>query len=268
LGNDDDDTDDKDVAGTAYLNGTTTEAETIWNRPPTLHANLQALATMIVAAVPVKDLENAKQRLVRLLTPGERSELARAMLGDVLRALKAARLDRVWVVTRELAVAMVAHPLGAQPLAEEDNRGHTAAVARAQAEAMQLGATLFMTVPGDVPCVTADEIRALADAAVATRAAVFAPSRSGLGTNGVALKPPDAMRLRFGEPSFENHLAAARALGLAPRTVKLPGLALDIDAPDDVAALLERPAETETQRLLSGWRLPERLAAAGAVRSD
>jgi len=72
---------------------------------------------MIVAAVPVKDLENAKQRLVRLLTPGERSELARAMLGDVLRALKAARLDRVWVVTRELAVAMIAHPLGAQPLA-------------------------------------------------------------------------------------------------------------------------------------------------------
>jgi len=222
---------------------------------------------MIVAAVPIKDLENAKQRLVRLLTPGERSELARAMLGDVLRALKAARLDHVWVVTRELAVAMLAHPLGAQPLAEEDNRGHTAAVARAQAEAMQLGASVFITVPGDVPCVTAEEIRALADAAVGTPAAVFAPSRSGLGTNGVALKPPDAMRLRFGEPSFENHVAAARALGLAPRALTLPGLALDIDAPDDVAALLERPAATETQRLLSGWRLPERLAAAGAVRS-
>jgi 2-phospho-L-lactate guanylyltransferase len=222
---------------------------------------------MIVAAVPVKDLENAKQRLVRLLTPGERSELARAMLGDVLRALKSARLDRVWVVTRELAVAMIAHPLGAHPLAEEDNRGHTAAVARAQAEAMQLGASVFITVPGDVPCVTADEIRALADAAAAARAAVFAPSRSGLGTNGVALRPPDAMRLRFGEPSFDNHLSAARALGLAPRALTLPGLALDIDAPDDLAELLDRPAGTETQRLLSGWRLPERLAAAGAVQS-
>jgi 2-phospho-L-lactate/phosphoenolpyruvate guanylyltransferase len=222
---------------------------------------------MIVAAVPVKDLENAKQRLVRLLTPGERSELARAMLGDVLRALAGARLDRVWVVTRELAVAMIAHPLGAQPLAEEENRGHTAAVARAQVEAMQLGATVFMTVPGDVPCVTTEEIRALIDAAATARAAVFAPSRSGLGTNGVALQPPDAMRLRFGEPSFDNHVAAARALGLAPRVLSLPGLALDIDAADDVAALLERPAVTETQRLLSGWRLPERLAAAGAVRS-
>ena len=59
------------------------------------------------------------------------------------------------------------------------------------------------------------------------------------------------MRLRFGEPSFDTHLSAARALGLAPRALTLPGLALDIDAPDDVAALLDRPAGTETQRLRS-----------------
>lgn len=220
---------------------------------------------MIVAAVPVKDLVNAKQRLVRLLTPGERGELARAMLGDVLRALAAAALDRVWVVTREPAVAAIARALGADPLAEADNRGHTTAVAHAQAEAVQLGASIFITVPGDVPCVTADEIRALADATTSARAAVFAPSRSGLGTNGVALRPPDAMRLRFGEPSFENHLAAARALGLAPRVLTLPGLALDIDDADDLGALLDRGPGTGAQRLLAGWHVRDRLAAAGAA---
>jgi 2-phospho-L-lactate/phosphoenolpyruvate guanylyltransferase len=222
---------------------------------------------VICAAVPVKDLVNAKQRLVRLLTPGERSELARAMLGDVLRALVASRLDRVWVVTREPAVAMIARSLGAEPLAEDDNRGHTAAVAFAQTEAARSGASMFLTVPGDVPCVTAPEIRALVEAAMGARAAVFTPSRSGLGTNGVALTPPDVMRLRFGEPSFANHLAAARALGLSPHVLNQPGLGLDVDAPDDLAMLLERPATTETHRLLGGWRLDERLAAAGATRS-
>ena len=221
---------------------------------------------MIIAAVPVKDLVNAKQRLVRLLTPGERSELARAMLGDVLRALAAAALDRVWVVTREPAVAMIARSLGAEPLDEDENRGHTAAVARAQAAAVEHGASVFITVPGDVPCVTADELRSLA-AASGPRAAIFTPSRSGLGTNGVALTPPDAMRLRFGEPSFDNHLAAARALGLAPRVLPLPGLALDVDAPDDLAALLEHGPGTATHRLLDAWRLSERLASAGAVPS-
>lgn len=222
---------------------------------------------MIVAAVPVKDLLNAKQRLMRLLTPAERGELARVMLGDVLRALAAAALDRVWVVTREPAVAAIARGLGAEPLAEEDNRGHTAAVARAQAEAARAGADVFLTVPGDVPCARADEIRALAEAATGARAAVFTPSRSGQGTNGVALRPPDAMRLRFGEPSFENHLTAARALGLAPQVLALPGLALDVDAPEDLAALLERGPDTHTHRLVGGWRLPERLASAGAARA-
>ena len=50
---------------------------------------------MIVAAVPVKDLVDAKQRLVRALEPAQRRALARAMLIDVLRALSGAGLDRM-----------------------------------------------------------------------------------------------------------------------------------------------------------------------------
>ena len=214
---------------------------------------------MIVAAVPVKDVVNAKQRLMRVLDGPERRELARAMLVDVLRALAAAHLDRVWVVTREPEVAAVARNLGAEPLGEDENRGHTAAVATAQAEAVRAGAHTFVTIPGDVPCVTAAEIRALVAAVGAAPAAVFAPSRSGLGTNGVVLAPPAAMRLRFGEPSFDNHLAAARALRLEPRVAKLRGLALDVDTPEDLVALLTEGNGTESHTLLARWRLPERL---------
>ena len=90
---------------------------------------------MIVAAVPIKDLSDAKQRLASVLTLAERDQLARAMLRDVLRALAAAELDRIWVVTREPAVAAIARGLGAEPVIEAENRGHTAAVALAQAEA-------------------------------------------------------------------------------------------------------------------------------------
>ena len=215
---------------------------------------------MIVAAVPVKDVINAKQRLMRALDGPQRRELARAMLTDVLRALGGAGLDRVWVVTREPEVAAIAASLGAEPLAEPENRGHTAAVATAQAEAARLGARAFLTIPGDVPCVTAAEIRALVEALPRARAAVFAPSRSGLGTNGALLAPPTAMRLRFGEPSFDNHLAAARALGLAPVVVRPRGLGLDVDAPEDLGALLAEGAGTESHALLARWRLPERPA--------
>lgn len=215
---------------------------------------------MIVAAVPVKDVVNAKQRLMPVLEGVERSELARAMLVDVLRALAGARLDQVWVVTREPAVAAIARRLGAEPLIETDNRGHTAAVAVAQAEAARVGAAAFLTIPGDVPCVSAAELRVLTSALGPAPAAVFAPSRSGRGTNGALLAPAAVMRLRFGEPSFDDHLAAARALAIEPRVVRLRGLGLDVDAPGDLLALLAEGAGTESRALLERWRLPERLA--------
>ena len=216
---------------------------------------------MIVAAVPVKDLVNAKQRLVRVLDPPERRALARAMLIDVLRALGGAGLDRVWVVTRDPEATALAHAFGAEPLAEAANRGHTAAVAAAQAEAERSGAEAFLTIPGDVPCITAGEVRMLVDALPAPPAVVFTPSRSGLGTNGALLTPPAVMPLRFGEPSFEQHLAAAGARRLLVRTVPLPGLGLDVDGPDDLVALLAAGAETESARLVAGWRVFERAAA-------
>jgi 2-phospho-L-lactate/phosphoenolpyruvate guanylyltransferase len=222
---------------------------------------------VIVAAVPVKDLVNAKQRLVPALGAAERAALAAAMLEDVLTALAAARLDRVWVVTREPAVDVAARARGAEPLAEDANRGHTAAVARAQAEAVRLGARVFLTIPGDVPCVTAEEIHRLLDAAAPGQPA-FVPSRSGLGTNGVALAPPDAMPLTFGEPSFERHLATARARGLEPRVLALQGLGLDVDAPSDLAALLAAPGATASARLVASWRAGNRVRPAGVPRAS
>jgi 2-phospho-L-lactate/phosphoenolpyruvate guanylyltransferase len=227
---------------------------------------------MIVVAVPVKDLVNAKQRLVRLLTPRQRMDLARTMLRDVLQALAAARLDAVWVVTRDAEVAALAQRLGAEILPEDENRGHTGAVARAQAEAVARQAQCFLTIPGDVPCVTAEEIASLAAAALTSPAAVFAPSRSGRGTNGVALAPANLMPLTFGEPSFENHLAVARRHGLQPRVEMLSGLALDVDGPDDIAALVAEGGATESARLLATWNITSHLdfaaSSAGFARAS
>ena len=217
-----------------------------------------------VLAVPVKDLVNAKQRLVPVLAPDERRALAAAMLEDVLAALASARIDEVWVVTRDAAVIEIARPFGATIVGEAENRGHTAAVTAAQARALAAGVRAFATVPGDVPCVSAAEIDALLDAAARAPAVVLAPSRSGLGTNGVALSPPDAIAVRFGEPSFTDHIAAARARGIEPRLLSLPGLGLDVDGPDDLSALLDEGTATRSARLVAGWKTTERATARGA----
>jgi 2-phospho-L-lactate guanylyltransferase len=208
----------------------------------------------VIAAVPVKDLVNAKQRLVPALSPAERRALARAMLGDVLEAVVAALPGSVVVVTTDAEVQALARAAGAQCWIESANRGHTAAVAFAQEQAAARGATRFLTIPGDVPCVTADEVTTLCGALDEPTGVAFVPSRSGLGTNAALLAPPGVMPLTFGEPSFANHLAAARAAGLTPRVLELPGIGLDVDAPEDLPVLLERGPHTRSARLLRGFR--------------
>jgi len=214
-----------------------------------------------LVAVPVKDLANAKQRLIPFLAAEERRELARAMLEDVLDALGRAGLGAPVVVTRDPEVEAIARRHSAGLLREEDNRGHTEAVAHAQRQAAALGAQRFLTIPGDVPCAAPREVAALMDALPPGRGAVFVPSLSGFGTNAALLAPPSAMTLKFGEPSFENHLVAARAAGLAPRVVQAAGIGLDIDAPEDLTLLLERGPGTRSAALLVRFGVPARLRA-------
>lgn len=217
------------------------------------------------AAVPVKDLANAKQRLIPVLTADERRALAQIMLEDVLRALGAALPGSVVVVTADPEVIGLARRHGTACLIESANRGHSEAVAVAQREARALGAESFLTVPGDVPCVTADEIKAVLGVLTGAPGVVFVPSVSGFGTNAAFLAPPDAMPLRFGEPSFDNHLEAARQRGLSPVTLNLPGLGLDIDTPEDLGLLLDRGPATRSATLLREWRIPARLAWSASV---
>ncbi len=216
----------------------------------------------VFAAVPVKDLVNAKQRLIPALEPDERRALAHAMLEDVLTALAAALPGAVAVVTTDALVMEVARQHDAECLVESVNRGHTEAVALAQQVAAARGARRFLTIPGDVPCATAEEVHAVCDAVTGSGVA-FVPSVSGFGTNAALLAPPTAMPLKFGEPSFDNHLLAARQRGLAPVVLHLPGIGLDIDAPEDLDLLLQRGQHTRSAALLASWGFPARLSRGG-----
>ena len=66
----------------------------------------------VLAAIPVKDLVNAKQRLVPALALDERHDLAAAMLEDVLDALDAVEDVAVHLVTRDPEVLALASRRG------------------------------------------------------------------------------------------------------------------------------------------------------------
>ena len=78
------------------------------------------------------------------------------------------------------------------------------------------------------------------------------------------------MPLRFGDDSFLPHLAAARALGIEPTIVKLPGIGLDIDQPADLEALRRATPHMTTRaiRLLEDCHHRAFLTELGADRDQ
>lgn len=202
---------------------------------------------MIWAVVPAKDLGEAKHRLAGLLSPAERQALFFAMVEDVLGALvQAPSLYRVAVVTRDPELIALSRLLGVEVLEEETNRGHTQAVTWGAQMARARGAEAILTVPGDVPLITPEEVEMVIGARPEAPSVVFVPSRDEQGTNAVLLSPPDAIPLRFGENSFYPHLATAKRLGVEATVLHLPGIGLDIDTPEDLAALLSGPKERKS----------------------
>nr|WP_274607252.1 2-phospho-L-lactate guanylyltransferase [Paracraurococcus ruber] len=202
--------------------------------------------------MPVKEMAGSKQRLSPLLSPEERVALMRVMVGEVLDALCAAHgLAGVAVATLDGWTTEQALRRGARVISEGARDGHTGSVTAAARVLAAEGASGVLTMPGDIPAVTAAEVEALVAALGAAPAFTIAPAHDEKGSNGVVLSPPDAVPLRFGEDSYVPHLAAARARGIEPRVVPLPGVAMDIDHPADLAMFAGLPVAQGTRTL--GW---------------
>lgn len=192
---------------------------------------------MLMAVIPAKSLDRAKQRLAEALPPAARRDLVCRMLERGLAALAEAGIGRRVVATRDPALAALAMRHGAitfDPGIEDDLNATAAAAA---AHARREGATSLLLLAGDLPWIGPEDVVAMIDAAGGARV-VIAEAKDG-GTNALLLTPPDAIPFAFatGEPSAARHAELAEARGLAPILLHRPGLARDIDLPADLAAL-------------------------------
>lgn len=215
------------------------------------------------AVVPIKTIQDAKQRLVGVLNDIERQELFRAMVEDVLEALSSAkRLAGILVVTSDPEAKLLATRYGARVLIEERNTGHTAASSFGANTLTTEGVSGMLQVPGDLPLLSANDVDMLAEVHGHARGVTIAPSRDKLGSNGVACSPPNLLPLRFGDDSFFPHIERANALGVEPVIVENQGFALDIDTSDDLQAFLSAPVKRRTLRYLIESGIAERFGYA------
>lgn len=198
--------------------------------------------------VPVKDLRNAKQRLSSLLDARSRTELAQTMLADVLLAAAGFAGDDVCIVTSDAFACDLAREHGFETIPDEANTSESDAIAMATQTCIARGIQSTLVIPGDIPLIEADDLRAIYDAAP-ERGSVLVPSNDKRGSNAILRRPADLFPLRFGNDSFMPHIAAAVATNTSCVALSLPRIALDIDTAEDLLQLAEAPGEKPSQLL-------------------
>jgi 2-phospho-L-lactate/phosphoenolpyruvate guanylyltransferase len=209
------------------------------------------------AVVPVKERISAKERLAPMLRPETRQALALAMLEDVLTALTVTPgIAGFMVVTVDAEASRLAASYGGRVIEAGARDGHTGAVTAAARLLAAEGHKGMLTLPGDIPLATSREIASLLAAHPPAPSFTIVPSHDERGSNAIACSPPDAVPLRFGEDSFYPHLRAAEACGIRPNVVHLPGIALDIDNPEDVVSFMRTESPTRAWAVLSEERMP------------
>ena len=198
--------------------------------------------------VPVKNLCNAKQRLSSLLDSARRTELAHAMLSDVLGAIADFAGDDVSLVTSDSFAIDLAQHYGFEIIRDDSNVSETNAIEMATDACTSCEVKTTLVLPGDIPLIEADDIRVIYESAP-SRGSVLVPSSDKRGSNGVLRRPAGLFPLRFGNDSFMPHLAAAIATDTPCVVLALPRIGLDIDTPEDLLQLAQSAGKKRSQLL-------------------
>lgn len=174
--------------------------------------------------VPFKLGAEAKSRLAGLLSAPQRAALGLRMARHLLGKLEAsARFTEITLLSPDQPdwwsgtwAADLGSGLNAELMAWRAGQG----------------AAPVLVIHTDLPLLEVDEVAALLDAAE-TSGIALATDRAGEGSNALAIADGRDFTFRFGRGSRALHVAQAPSMPV----IDSPGLAADLDTPDDAAFL-------------------------------
>jgi 2-phospho-L-lactate guanylyltransferase len=162
------------------------------------------------------------------------------MRDDVAKALgDCPKLSGVLVLSPDAAVRRWGTAQGFAVL-DDGGAGLNGALTLGLYDLAARGCERAVIIPSDVPLLSTDDLALLAAPGRDVR---LARDQHGEGTNGLGLPLPCAFTPCFGVGSAQAHGQEAERQGLRFSTVTCPSLALDLDHPDDLTALLARDPE-------------------------
>jgi 2-phospho-L-lactate guanylyltransferase len=219
----------------------------------------------LAVVVPVRSLSGGKTRLAGVLSPAEREVVVRRMLSHALATVEDAGIARhTLVISPDPAARRYAGAAGATTLAQTAAApGLNAAIALGRDHAVAHGIASLLVLFADLPLVRAADLRRLVadDAPV-----IISPDRHGAGTNALLLRLDRGAATfapRFGEGSAAAHRAEAAGRGLVASTASVPGIAFDLDTPEDWWAFHDIAPDVADRWGLPGAGAPSLAGCAG-----
>ncbi len=210
--------------------------------------------------IPVKKINDAKNRLKSLLNPIQRKQLFLAMLEDVLSVVKSSpEIENISLATICPTAINIAKKYGASIIDTNTDDGQTEAIKKSAEILDNNGIRNMLLLPADIPLVTENEISKVIQLHEKFPMMTIVPARDEQGSNCIALSPPKAIPLSFGPNSYFPHIDAARNSEVNLKTIALPGIGLDIDTPTDLKELFKQPIRTRTQKFLNDQKIVEQL---------
>jgi 2-phospho-L-lactate guanylyltransferase len=201
------------------------------------------LSSNSLAIIPVRSLTTGKSRLAGAVSPETRRDLTKRMLAITLKACRdSGAVEQILLISPDSQALAFAHGLDHEiiPIRQHASRpGLIPALDQARHVSMVNQFETLLILFADLPMVNGQDVAALVEAPAQI---AIAPDQNRVGTNGLVLRrdPIDLgeFRFRFGVASFRAHVEEARRFGIEPAVLEQPGLAFDLDTPDDLGNLI------------------------------
>ena len=196
------------------------------------------------ALLPLKNFDDAKQRLSAALTRLERRGLFQAMVQDVLGTLSGhANIEGILLISEDPSAQLLADLYEIEFLSESSLgvRGLNGAVAAGVEHLSERGIEHVMVIHGDLPLISATDISSLIKShmQIADNTLTLVPDAQNQGTNCLICRPGCGISFCYGEHSLARHYLQAEKHELTVNIKRLWGVSWDMDTLFDLNYLLD-----------------------------
>ncbi len=204
---------------------------------------------VVYAVIPVKTLNESKQRLSSVFNPQERRQLTLAMLNDVLNALKGSKIKKTVISATDPEVHQIAEKLSIAYFSPSQD-GLNQAIDQATTWCIKDGADSVLVLPADLPFLTIQEINQVINIGSAESSLIVICPSWDLGTNALFQKSTKQISAHFGPNSFIEHTRQAYCNSVSVWIHFSPGFSTDIDSEKDLRKLFEIKSDTECKKVI------------------